>query len=127
MILYPEWIAYVGLGAAMGGVILLEFVHQALGEHFSPHLELRNDHKIVTTGPYRYVRHPMYSSGLLFLVGLGLFSHNIVVLLFPTGSFLILLLLRIRDEEKMLHERFGDEWHRYTQITGAIIPRLIRK
>ena len=118
----PVGVQFSGGVFAFGGVVLLEWVHRALGEHFSPHLELRSDHRIVQEGPYAYVRHPMYTSGLLFLVGAGVLSNNWMVLIVPTFSFLLLLALRIRDEEQMLAERFGISWERYVQRTGRLLP-----
>ena len=108
-------------------IILLEWVHKALGHHFSPHLELREDHKIVQEGPYAFVRHPMYTSGLFFLIGNGVLSGNWILLLVPTCAFVVLLVLRIHDEEKMLYQRFGSEWERYTQKTGFLVPKIYRK
>lgn len=123
----PIWFKGFGGLLSLLGVILLEWVHQALGHHFSPHLELREDHRIVREGPYAFVRHPMYSSGLCFLIGNGILSSNGIVLFVPTCSFILLLVLRVRDEETMLRLRFGLEWERYTQKTGFILPRFYRK
>ena len=120
----PMPVVYIGGLCSLFGVILLEWVHRCLGKHFSPHLELREDHKIVQSGPYHYVRHPMYSSGLLFLGGNGLLSQNWIVLFCPLLSFVLLLYLRIADEENMLHKRFGEQWEEYTKKTGAILPRI---
>ena len=122
----PYWIQCLGGVMALVGIILLEWVHQALGHHFSPHLELREDHKIVQSGPYKWVRHPMYTSGLFFLIGNGILSCNWMVLLSPTCTFVVLLVLRIHDEEKMLRHRFGEEWDRYTKKTGFLVPKIFK-
>ena len=123
----PVWVQVLGGMISLMGVVLLEWVHQALGHHFSPHLELREDHRIVHEGPYAFVRHPMYTSGLCFLIGNGLLSSNVILLLVPTCSFIVLLVLRVHDEEKMLRHRFGVEWERYTQKTGFLVPKFSRK
>lgn len=120
----PFVVQIVGLGLSVSGIVVLEWVHRALGKHFSPHLELRSDHQIVTSGPYRYVRHPMYSCGLFFLLGTGLVSKNWMVLGLPLLTFVLLLSLRIRDEEKMLSQRFGKDWDVYVQKTGFLFPKL---
>ncbi len=106
------------------GLLLLEQVHRALGENFSPILELRQEHSLIRSGPYKRIRHPMYTSGFLFFIGAGLLSANLAVLLFPNISFLLLVLLRLPDEEKMLAERFGPEWDEHVRHTGAFIPWL---
>lgn len=123
-IVLPFYVLIFGGCMSLLGVGLLEWVHRSLGVHFSPHLELRSDHKIVDIGPYHYVRHPMYSSGLLFLVGTGLLSSNLMVLCAPTLSFVLLLVLRIQDEETMMATRFGEEWVHYKKKTGFLWPRL---
>jgi protein-S-isoprenylcysteine O-methyltransferase Ste14 len=120
----PFIIQVLGGVFAFFGVALLEWVHRALGIHFSPHLELRSDHQIVQDGPYRYVRHPMYTSGCMYLVGSGLLSGNWVVLLCPTLSFLLLLVLRLPDEERMLADFFGADWFSYRKKTGALLPQI---
>lgn len=120
----PNVVLILGGVMSVIGLGVLEWVHRALGVHFSPHLELRSDHKIVASGPYHYVRHPMYSCGLLFLIGTGLLSSNILVLCVPTSSFVVLLILRIKDEEKMMASRFGQEWMEYSKKTGFLLPRL---
>ena len=122
----PIWMKIAGGLISLLGVLLLEWVHRALGHHFSPHLELREDHQIVQTGPYEYVRHPMYTSGLCFLIGNGILSSNCILLLVPTFSFVLLLVLRIRDEEKMLYQRFGVQWDEYKRKTGFLVPKIYR-
>ena len=114
----------LGGGFSAVGIVILEWVHRALGTHFSPHLELRPDHQIVQNGPYFYVRHPMYSCGIVFLSGTGLVAGNWIVLFLPLFFFVVLLSLRIRDEERMLSERFGESWSAYVQKTGFLFPKL---
>ena len=105
------------------GVRLLHRVHTVLGENFSPKLELRANHTLVVNGPYSMVRHPMYTSGFCFLIG-ALLSCNAWVLFPPLLSFTVLVVLRLKDEEQMLAERFGEQWQSYRQRTGRLLPRL---
>lgn len=120
----PMWLRWTGVGLMASCIPLSHWVYTALGEHFSRKLVLREDHRLVSSGPYKYVRHPMYS--LLFLCALStcLISGNILVM----GTTLLVvavMLVRIRKEETILSERFGEEYAAYRQKTGALLPRGI--
>ena len=121
---YPLWITYLGGCIGVFGNALLLWVHHCLGKNFSPHLEIRSDHKLVQHGPYRYIRHPMYTSGYLFLLGCGLVSQDALLLFPPIVTFTILLFFRLRDEEAMLLEQFGENWSEYTKRTDKILPKI---
>ena len=74
LIEYHSSIIWIGFVCGSLGNLLLLWVHRSLGANFSPHLEIRSEHKLIQVGPYKYVRHPMYTSGYLFLIGCGLIS-----------------------------------------------------
>ena len=101
---------------------LLYWVHHSLGSFFSARLELQEDHQIIQTGPYRWIRHPMYTTGFMYLIGAGLLSGNWIILLIPTLSFALLVFSRVSDEEKMLLEHFGEEYDHYLKRTGRFLP-----
>lgn len=121
---YHLGIRIAGLLLAVGGVVLLARVHAALGVNFSPRLELQDKHQLIQSGPYRWMRHPMYSSGFLFVIGCGLWAANAVVLIVPLAALSLLVGLRLSDEEAMLQKRFGEEWEEHCQRTGRILPRF---
>ena len=77
---------------------------------------------LITDGPYRYLRHPMYTSGVLYLVGCGLFSNNWWMLLLPPSTFLLLVVCRLTDEEEMLSIHFAEAWEAYKSKTYAFLP-----
>ena len=114
----------IWIGCLLGflGNLLLLWVHRCLGVNFSPHLEIRSEHKLIQDGPYKYLRHPMYTSGYLFLVGCGLVSQDALVLFPPVITFSLLLFFRLFDEEQMLHEEFGQEWEDYADKTKRVVP-----
>ncbi len=120
----PEALGWIGYALALLGVGVLAWAHATLGANFSPWLELRGDHALVTGGPYRWVRHPIYSSGLLLVLGTGLISGNLLVLLCPAAALTTLLLVRLPDEEAMLAREFGDEYTAWAAQTGRLLPRL---
>ncbi len=120
----PEWVGWLGYVTALLGVGLLAWAHATLGAHFSPWLELRRDHALVTTGPYRWVRHPIYSAGALIVLGSGLLSANMVMLAAPALALALLLGVRLPDEEAMLQEQFGPEYQAWAARTGRLLPRV---
>ncbi len=111
--------AVEGIGGIimLSSTLLLHKVHQSLGENFSARLELQVNHQLIQTGPYKKIRHPMYTTGFLYLIGAGILSGNLVVLIFPTLSFALLVTTRIGDEEKMLQDHFPEEVNPSAQET----------
>jgi protein-S-isoprenylcysteine O-methyltransferase Ste14 len=118
----PEPFSWLGYVLGLLGVGLLAWAHDTLGREFSPWLELRAEHRLVTAGPYRWVRHPIYSAGLLLILGVGLLSANLLVLLLPAAGLGTLLALRLADEEAMLAARFGEEYRSWEARTGRLFP-----
>ena len=83
--------------------------------------------QLCTTGPYRFVRHPMYAGvGLLFSLGWALIFNSWIILSLPILSYFILSAL-VRREEKMMEAVFGEEYKRYAECTGRLLPRFFRK
>jgi protein-S-isoprenylcysteine O-methyltransferase Ste14 len=116
------------LGAALlaAAVWLFWRSHADLGRNWSPTLQLREEHQLVTGGVYRWVRHPMYASQWLWIIAQPLLLQNWVA--GPAGSllFLPLYILRVPREEQMLLDQFGDAYRAYMAQTGGVIPRLRR-
>ena len=121
----PSWVQGVGVAVGVGGLVLLARTHAALGRNFSPVLDLRSEHTLIEAGPYRFVRHPMYTSGFLLFGGLGLVALNPALGGPPLLALGLLVLLRLPDEEAMMAERFGDAWRAYAGRTGRLLPRLL--
>ena len=120
----PAWAHALGVVLAEAGVVLLVWVHIALGVHFSGTLHLRGDHQLVQHGPYASVRHPMYTSFLLLFGGLSLLTGNLLVAAITLGSQVWTIGWRLSAEEASLAARFGEAWAHYRARTGAILPRL---
>jgi protein-S-isoprenylcysteine O-methyltransferase Ste14 len=114
-----RWVG-VGLGAAVGLFIVWTFRH--LGKNLTDTVVTRKEHTLVTTGPYRWVRHPFYVAIGLNVLALFLATANWFVLL--TGSILFFLIyLRTRKEEENLVARFGAGYRDYMARTGRFWPR----
>ena len=120
----PAWVRWIGGGIVVAGLVLLVWTHQTLGTSFSGNLEIREQHQLVKTGPYRWVRHPMYSAILLWAIGLSLIAANWFVGLIPL-AFALFFIVRVPNEEKMMLEGFGDEYQAYIKRTGRFLPRVI--
>lgn len=123
---YPSPRFSVLTGLVLGGVGLLVFwqAHRDLGRYFSKFVELKEDHKLVTTGIYRLVRHPLYTSLFLMALGQALLISNWLVGPAALVSFLWIYLFRIPEEEAVLETKFGQDYRDYIGRTGRLLPRL---
>jgi protein-S-isoprenylcysteine O-methyltransferase Ste14 len=98
--------------------------HADLGRNWSPSLELREGHELVTEGVYRLVRHPMYASMWLWGVAQALLLQNWIAGWVSLVMFMPLYLLRVPREERMMLDEFGEEYRAYMDRTGRVISRL---
>lgn len=107
-----------------GAVALLVGSSRPLGQNWSLIARTRSDHRLIISGPYAHVRHPIYLGMLLFLLGLAIaFGHWIsLVLAIPT--FLIGTRIRTKIEDRLLEEGFGNEFREYRRSTPALFPKL---
>jgi protein-S-isoprenylcysteine O-methyltransferase Ste14 len=120
----PVWARWTGAGISGLSLALIWWVQLALGVQFDTTLHTQRNHKLISHGPYRWVRHPMYTS--LFLMGVGwlLLTANWSVGAPLVVSISFLVAVRVRHEEKVLIDLFGDEYITYMQNTGRFLPRL---
>jgi protein-S-isoprenylcysteine O-methyltransferase Ste14 len=96
----------------------------ALAQNWTPVLEVREGDTLVTTGPYRLVRHPMYAAAYVINVGMSALSANWLVAVGLLAGLTLLYAVRVRDEEQMMIDAFGDEYRDYMRRTGRLVPRL---
>jgi protein-S-isoprenylcysteine O-methyltransferase Ste14 len=96
--------------------------HRDLGRNWSISLKVREGHKLVTRGVYRYVRHPMYAAFWLWAVAQCLLLPNWVAGLAGLVGFGTLFFGRVSREEALMVESFGDEYRAYMQSTARIVP-----
>ena len=120
---FPSWVRRVGVGLGILTLPFLIWVGNTLGRHVSADLELKRGHSLVQSGPYSRVRHPMYTAYFTFNFAMLLVSANwLLILLIVAGLFV--LCGRIKAEEKMLLDEFGDEYRAYMRRTGRLLPLL---
>lgn len=122
----PSWMRWLGAAWSAACSLLLWSVHKALDANFSPALRIRPGHTLVTQGPYRRVRHPMYTMGVMAWLAAGLLTANWFISL---GGLVFLAhsLRRIPREEAMMIAAFGEAYRAYQQRTGRLLPRLKRR
>lgn len=120
------WTVWRGVGITAVALGFFWRAHADLGRNWSPALELREGHELITRGVYRNVRHPMYAASTLWGSGRGLIPHNWIAGWSPLLFLLILFFLRVPREEQMMIDPFGEAYRAYRQRTGAIFPRWRR-
>lgn len=122
----PVWLGVCGLLLLVFSLFVFWRSHFDLKANWSPSLEIRSDHTLVTEGIYRLVRHPMYLSQLLWAIAQILILQNWLAGPLNLLFFILFYFLRSRAEEKMLLDRFGDEYRNYMKTTGEIFPKRKR-
>jgi protein-S-isoprenylcysteine O-methyltransferase Ste14 len=117
----PDWLRWLGAGGALLASVLSAWVFASIGTNISPSHATRQDHRLVTHGPYRWVRHPLYSVGMLLYSSLTLLTG---LWWLGVGSLipLALLMWRVPQEEARLLATFGAEYRAYMGRTGRFFP-----
>lgn len=97
-------------------------MHGSLGRNFAPTVQLHEQQVLVTSGPYRWVRHPMYTVLYLFALAPFLVSANWGIRLAWLAGVMAVLGLRVQREEAALLDKFGDDYRAYMRRTGRFLP-----
>jgi protein-S-isoprenylcysteine O-methyltransferase Ste14 len=121
----PLWLRWSGLGIGAIGATLFVTTLRSLGRNLTDTVVTRQDHQLVTTGPYRWVRHPFYDAVLLCVVTVSLFAANWFIFLTGCAVF-VLQVIRSGREDQHLLDRFGEPYLAYTRQTGRFFPRMSR-
>jgi protein-S-isoprenylcysteine O-methyltransferase len=119
-----EPVFYTAIGLIWFGLIFRLWAILTLGRFFRTSVLIHDDHKLVTSGPYRVLRHPAYTGGVITMTGIGLAMGNWISL---AGAFVCILMAygwRIIFEEKALRARFGEAFEAHRKRTWAVIPFL---
>jgi protein-S-isoprenylcysteine O-methyltransferase Ste14 len=114
----------LGVVAMAAGLWLFWRSHVDLGDNWSVTLEIDAQHRLVTRGVYRFVRHPMYTSFFVSGLGQALLFANWVAGPAALVAVAVLVRLRLPNEEAMMIEAFGDEYRAYMRSTGGVVPRV---
>ncbi len=119
----PAALRWVGVPLGLAALALLWWTHRSLGINFRPTLRVTERQELVTGGPYRMLRHPMYSALTLLHLGAALLLANAFLGATWLGGLALLLAVRIPREEAMLLARFGAPYRDHMARTGRLLPR----
>ena len=120
----PAWAGWLGVLILAAGLFVFWRAHADLGLNWSPSLEIREKHELITRGIYGVVRHPMYASQWLVAIAQPLLLHNWIAGFMNLLAFIPFYFLRVKAEEQMMLETFGDQYQVYMRKVGAVFPKL---
>ncbi len=119
----PEWVRFLGISIAIVNDVLLYWLFSSIGSGISPTSATRKEHKLSTSGPYRWVRHPLYTVGSMLFISFGMMADNWFIAALGILAF-IAMAIRTPKEEANLIEKFGDEYREYIKHTGRFFPKV---
>lgn len=123
----PDWLTTAGAILVLPALWLLWRSHADLGANWSPGLELRRDHSLITRGVYRHIRHPMYAGLWLWCLAQPVLLQNWLGGAAVVPAFALLYVIRTPREEEMMRDRFGAIYDAYRGRTGRLLPTLARR
>lgn len=117
------WLEYLAILLTTAGIGVAIWARFYIGENWSSAVSIKVDHQLIRTGPYAWVRHPIYSGILLGMIGTALARRE------PRGFLAIILFwlgfwIKLRMEEGFMRKTFGEQYQEYSRTTGALIPRV---
>ena len=125
MLVFPaeDWVRYLGLMLAVAGMAVRVLGLRELGRQFSVYVTLQEDHKLVQSGIYGVLRHPLYLGAIFAMVGIALVFRSWLII--PVSVLiLVFTLARIPKEEKLLAEHFKEEFAAYRRRTWRLVPYI---
>jgi protein-S-isoprenylcysteine O-methyltransferase Ste14 len=120
----PSWAGWLGVALLLGALFVFWRAHANLGLNWSPSLEIREKHQLITKGIYGVIRHPMYASQWLWVIAQPLLLQNWIAGLVNLLIFIPFYILRVQAEEKMMIDKFGEGYREYMKRTGGVIPKI---
>jgi len=123
--LHCLWLSIAGLVLGAAGLVIRVEAFRTLGRFFTRTLREAEDHTLVTTGIYKYIRHPGYLSDLMIFIGIALALDNLILLIVIPLLFIPAYIYRIHVEERMLIGIFGDRYIQYMKTSKRLIPFVL--
>jgi protein-S-isoprenylcysteine O-methyltransferase Ste14 len=120
----PDAARWLGAVLFLASIAWSFWVNYSLSTNFSGMLVVYEGHQLIERGPYRYIRHPMYTGFITMMVGVLLLSANWLIGVPPVLIILIVMFYRTPREETMLLQHFGESYRSYMARTGRFLPRL---
>jgi len=122
---FPTWVRWAGVGIAILGFALLQWAQMTLANSWSDTPRMLKEQTLITSGPYRTIRHPIYTAFILILGSTLLISSNWLIGLCWTGMVTLEVFSRISFEESLMVEFFGDQYREYMKKTGRLLPKIV--
>jgi protein-S-isoprenylcysteine O-methyltransferase Ste14 len=120
----PSWMRWLGVALGLLTVPTVYWVLRTLGSNVSETILTKEEQRLVTAGPYRWVRHPLYGAGIVLFLSIGLMSANAFILVCAVVALIGLRFVVIPREEAQLRLKFGNDYVTYQQRTGSLLPTL---
>ncbi|MHA2270177.1 MAG: methyltransferase family protein [Promethearchaeota archaeon] len=117
-------LSWIGLFVYLLAAIVVVMARVNLGKQGTGILVVREDHELITTGLYKLLRHPMYSGTLLGVIGFAFVTQSIFVSLITFVLYFWIFKERLKYEEKLLEETFGEKYQKYKESSYRLIPFL---
>jgi protein-S-isoprenylcysteine O-methyltransferase Ste14 len=120
----PAWAGWLGVLFTTAALFVFWRAHADLGLNWSPSLEIREKHELITRGIYGVIRHPMYASQWLLVIAQPLLLQNWIAGFLNLLVFIPFYLLRVKAEEQMMLDSFGMKYQEYMKNTGKVLPKM---
>ncbi len=120
----PGWLRWGGAVLGVGVMPLMYWLFSTIGHNISETVLTKETHELVTSGPYRWVRHPLYAVAPLMLIAVSLLAANWFIGGMTVIALVMIVLVVVPKEEANLIETFGDDYRAYMKRTGRLLPRL---
>lgn len=124
LVIAETW-RWIGVIIGILALLLFYWVHYSLGVNFSPHLEVKQDQVLIQLGPYKWVRHPMYTAFFLLHLAVFVISTNYFLGISWMLGLFSLIMYRIPKEEDMMLKKFGNQYEEYMKKTTRFLPWLL--
>ena len=121
---YPLWLRWLGLIIHILGMIIFTSAHYHLDRNFYSLVGVKEEQKLITSGPYRWIRHPIYTGYIMTYLAGGLMASNLVLTFVPVIFFSLMIINRIPREEAVMRDFFGQEYIDLEKRTGRLLPKF---
>ncbi len=118
------WFQVVGAMIGILSILFFLWVHHSLGLNFTVRVQITDKQTLVQSGPYKYIRHPMYTAFILLHISVALLTLDLFITITWFAGLFALILYRLKKEEGLLIEKFGDEYIEYQKRTGSLFPKI---
>ena len=120
----PAWAGWLGIMLTAFSLFVFWRGHVDLGVNWSPTLAIREEHELITRGIYARIRHPMYASQWILALATPLLLHNWIAGFLNLLVFIPFYIFRVKAEEQMMLEQFGEQYRSYAQSVGGVLPKF---